>query len=134
MIENYYDVLECDEQATYEEIKSAYQGLVRKYHPDKNENKNTTEIFHKIDEAWKTLKEENLRKEYNLQLLNSRLSNQIHKYASLNREELDYDNVNNIYSYNCRCGGVYSIKSDELKETSLVSCDECSFFIEVVNK
>lgn len=133
MANSYYDILNCKNDATYEEIKLSYQNLVRQYHPDKNVN-TIIEVFHNIDEAWKTLKNEVLRKEYDLQLLNEKLNTQIHKYASLNHEELDYDIEEKVYSYNCRCGGVYAINEEDIKETCLISCDECSFFIEVLNK
>lgn len=134
MEESYYDILNCNENATYEELKTSYQKLVREHHPDKCERP-TIDTYHQIDEAWKTLKDSNLRKEYNAKLINDRLSSQVMKYASLNTNELDYNSEEDIYTYNCRCGGVYILNSDNIKEDCTVSCNECSFYIDInVNK
>ena len=48
-------ILGVDENATFEEIQSAYRKLVLKYHPDVNHTKNAATRFRMIVEAYGTL-------------------------------------------------------------------------------
>jgi len=41
MTDNFYEILDCEQDATTEEIKKKYQSLILKYHPDKQKEKNT---------------------------------------------------------------------------------------------
>ena len=47
-----YEVLEIKQNATLQEIKKSYRNLAKKYHPDKNQERNTTEHFRKINYAY----------------------------------------------------------------------------------
>lgn len=49
---NYYEILQIPRTASDEEIKRAYQELVRKHHPDKSADANR-EQFQQIDRAYK---------------------------------------------------------------------------------
>ena len=40
MNKNYYEILEVDKNASAEVIEKAYKALVKKYHPDLQEEKN----------------------------------------------------------------------------------------------
>lgn len=63
----YYKLLEIDPDSTEKEIRSAYKKLSTKYHPDKNSNlstekkKNTTELYKKIQTAYKVLADSHKR-------------------------------------------------------------------------
>ena len=64
-IHQYYRILRVSEDATFLEIKTAYRLLVKKYHPDRNsEKENDLEIIKKINIAFEVLSDQNKRKEY----------------------------------------------------------------------
>jgi len=59
----YYQILNLPHSCSQNEIKKRYHELILRYHPDKNSETNI-EFFHKIQEAYETLSEEDKRKEY----------------------------------------------------------------------
>ena len=63
MNKNYYQILEVDVNASFEVIEKAYKTLVKKYHPDLQENslKNDSEAKLKlINEAYEVLSNEEM--------------------------------------------------------------------------
>ncbi|MBQ9012671.1 MAG: DnaJ domain-containing protein [Bacilli bacterium] len=60
-MENLYDILEINKNATQKEIKEAYVKLLRKYPPEQNKEK-----FQKIREAYEILSNEKSRNEYDV--------------------------------------------------------------------
>jgi len=59
--DNYYKILEVNENSSNDEIKKAFRRLSLKYHPDKNPN---SVFFTKINEAYQTLSDDIKRREY----------------------------------------------------------------------
>lgn len=58
-MENYYDILGVNKNATADEIKKAYRNLAFKYHPDRNQgNADAEEKFKKISAAYDVLGDE----------------------------------------------------------------------------
>lgn len=63
--EDYYSILGLSKSATDREIKRAYRGLSKKYHPDKNPNNSSAHAkFVEVAEAYEALSDSNLRKIY----------------------------------------------------------------------
>jgi molecular chaperone DnaJ len=60
-MENYYDILGVDKNATQEEIKKTFRELSKKHHPDKGGDE---EMFKKINGAYSVLSDPDKRKEY----------------------------------------------------------------------
>jgi DnaJ-class molecular chaperone len=61
---SYYDILEINKDASYDDIKKAYRKLARKYHPDKNKAADAEEKFKMISEAYQTLSDQKLKNNY----------------------------------------------------------------------
>ena len=66
MAKNYYEILEISTFATQEEIKNAYRTKAKQFHPDINKNSEANELMAQINEAYETLSDLNLRKEYDI--------------------------------------------------------------------
>ena len=105
MEENYYEILEVNKNASPEIIEKAYKTLVKKYHPDLQED-NLKNIYEekikKINEAYDILSNSEKRKNYDLNLKNTFISsddynNLINENINL-KKEINYlkNNINNI--------------------------------------
>lgn len=142
MQNNYYNILGCDSSATYDEIRRGYQELVRQNHPDKQKEKNSgskaiadCQAFILIDKAWKVLRDNNLRREYDRFLLQHTIDNVSVIYAELKLDELHFEQE--IAKFTCRCGSEIEIsREDFLAQTEeqdklYFGCNECSNTISV---
>ena len=61
---SYYDILCISTDATDADVKKAYRTLSLKYHPDRNPSEEAKEKIQKINEAYETLGDPALRKQY----------------------------------------------------------------------
>ena len=61
---DFYKILRVNKTATSEEIRKSYKKLILHYHPDKNKNSNSTEMFQKIQIAYETLSNDSKRAKY----------------------------------------------------------------------
>lgn len=61
----YYAIFGVSEKASYKEIRHAYRGLARKYHPDRNNSSFAEEMIKKINAAFEVLSDETKRSQYN---------------------------------------------------------------------
>ncbi len=89
MKDNYYDILEVNKNASQEIIDKAYKILVKKYHPDLQEEslKNKfEEKIKKINEAYDILSNFEKRKDYDLFLKENEIS--IENYNKLYNENI----------------------------------------------
>jgi diphthamide biosynthesis protein 4 len=149
---NAYHILECDREASQDEIKTNYHRLILKYHPDKyqsNDNDNDKlERFIRLQTAYKVLSDPKSRFTYDTSLKQIELQDKAtllqdsDHLLSLNND-FEFDNSTKSYNYNCRCGSLYLIKSIDLNKIlesfssndSLIltlECDTCSMCINVL--
>jgi molecular chaperone DnaJ len=61
---DYYDVLGVGRQANADEIRKAYRGLARQYHPDVNKSADADSHFKEINEAYEVLSDDQKRAAY----------------------------------------------------------------------
>lgn len=63
-MKNYYEILEVDKKASPEVIEKAYKTLVKKYHPDLQNNSDCQDKMRQINEAYEILSNDFKRREY----------------------------------------------------------------------
>lgn len=67
MFKDYYKILEISQNATDEEIKKAFREQAIKWHPDRNQGKDTTIQMQEINEAYLILKDREARELYDIE-------------------------------------------------------------------
>jgi len=64
MARDYYDVLGVARNASKDDIKKAFRGLARKYHPDVSQEADAEQRFKEINEAYEVLADDDKRARY----------------------------------------------------------------------
>ena len=119
MEKNYYDILEVNKNASPEIIEKAYKTLVKKYHPDLQDNNLKAEYEEKIkliNEAFEVLSNSEKRKNYDLNLKQNEVS--IEDYNNLINENLKLKNEihylkNNLINYKNNINNNLNKKNNE---------------------
>lgn len=70
MDKDYYKIMGVNKDASFQDIKTAYRKLARKYHPDISKEPNAEELFKEMGEAYETLKDPVKKAEYDRYLQN----------------------------------------------------------------
>nr|XP_034840298.1 DPH4 homolog [Maniola hyperantus] len=127
---DYYKVLHSDRKASDEELKRSYQRLALLFHPDKVGHGHEEE-FYLLQKAWSILKDPVSRRQYDAELACYE-NDQLLLYDTISITEMVYDASEGVYTYQCRCNGVYYLKASELSSNEVnIGCNECSFSIQV---
>jgi DnaJ-class molecular chaperone len=92
--ETYYDILGVSKDANESEIKKAFRALSLKYHPDRNQNEDTTEQFQKIGEAYEVLSDPEKRSQYENELNGMPFGMPFSHMDSMN----EFNDLNNIFN------------------------------------
>lgn len=158
--QTHYQILGVKENATQEEIKSAYRKMILILHPDKkviheedklsgtssNTIRTDEKEFTRIQLAWECLRDQRMRYKYDDDLQRKReKQNQIYIKATpvhlneMHREEVDCENdlgcieIQNVFSYKCRCGDTFEIFEDEISKDShsVFECQSCTLAIKI---
>lgn len=83
---NYYDILEIAQNATTNEVKSAYRKMTLRYHPDRNKGNEAAEKkFRQIRIAYETLVHAEKRKQYDV-LLSGKAAPKFSTHAFISRK------------------------------------------------
>ena len=64
---DYYELLQVDTAATFDQIHKAYRSLALRYHPDRNSTPGASSMMSSINEAYSVLSEPARRKSYDEQ-------------------------------------------------------------------
>uniref|UniRef100_A0A8D8CIS2 DnaJ homolog subfamily C member 24 n=1 Tax=Culex pipiens TaxID=7175 RepID=A0A8D8CIS2_CULPI len=135
---SHYEVLNVAQDASLDEIRRAYQALALRFHPDKRlshpapEEPNSNDSFIRIDEAWKVLRDDQARRVYDAELMQSTCREEYFVNETLTRAEFRHEEEEDYHYHTCRCGGLY-VLPDGLgpDESCYIGCDECSLVVQV---
>lgn len=100
MNKNYYKILGISNTATSSEIKKAYFAKAKMYHPDVCKDKDAEKKFKDVSVAYETLKDENLRRDYDDNIKHGSSSNHDaeNKYTD-NHSETNYEPLQQMYKF-----------------------------------
>lgn len=123
MEKNYYDILEVNKNASKEIIEKAYKTLVKKYHPDlQNENLKLEyeEKIKLINEAYEILSDDEKRKNYDLNLESDSISledyNKLYDENINLKKEINYLKNNIINKKNINLNNNFENKRENYEE------------------
>ena len=88
---NYYEILGLNENASMDEIKKVYRKLSLQYHPDRNTSPEANGMFQKINEANEVLSDKQKRAEYDMKLKGG------NAFGDLGPEFGDLNNIFNAF-------------------------------------
>ena len=136
-MEDFYAILQCNQESTFQDIKSNFQKLALKYHPDKVQAANSpvgtsTEDFVKINKAWKVLGNESSRKEYDALWKQRCMAQDWPIQDDVNIKDFNVENDSDEYIHGCRCGGLFRLTTtDVFYRLDIVACEFCSLCVRV---
>jgi len=87
-----------------------------------------------LNKAWSVLKDSELKKTYDEQIEQGDIDTEVTIFETLNICDLENSEVEETFSYRCRCGGMFLVPKsivDQI-EPSLFPCDDCSLFIKIM--
>ncbi len=79
--DNWYEILECNNQSSQAEIEANYKRLAKMYHPDKNKSPDALHKFYKILNAYQILSDVEVRAFYDYESNNDEYRNNFRFHA-----------------------------------------------------
>lgn len=144
-MEDLYNLLECDKHDKQDDLKKSYQRLALKFHPDKQSNESSsdekvksTDMFVRIDRAWKILSDPELRQKYDAAWTQRCIAQDWPiqdevDICEFTQEDSTESAEDAYFTYPCRCGGSHVLsRSDITLKFDFVCCDTCSLTIKVL--
>lgn len=124
LIYTHYDILEVEEDASYEQIRASYRALILRCHPDKLlkdsetliSDQETSNRFLDLQQAWEILSNPKSRASYDKELEILRQDAATSEDVSLEDLTIEDTGESLQCSYSCRCGDYFLIDSPELQE------------------
>uniref|UniRef100_A0A1I7SXR1 J domain-containing protein n=1 Tax=Caenorhabditis tropicalis TaxID=1561998 RepID=A0A1I7SXR1_9PELO len=107
-MKSFYDIIEIEESATFDDVKKAYFRFLRREHPDKNPEKHDTELLKAVGQIWEQVKDN--RPIYDSWLREQRLreaQGTIGETIELDYGEREIDEI-------CRCGAEFNLTPEEV--------------------
>lgn len=99
MPKDYYIVLGVNRGANLNKIKKAYRTVIKKYHPDITQTKESTARFLEVKEAYETLSDEEKRKRYDEEIAERGSALRISKVPEIiERRRTPFDRMERLYS------------------------------------
>ncbi|OWZ14192.1 Heat shock protein 40 [Phytophthora megakarya] len=153
MTVSFYEVLGVAATCSTDDVRRAYHQAARKYHPDKRSNGVTNspiladeQQFLRVQEAYETLRSAELRRQYDAKILHDELVHKREQEVVVISDEVSLDEMQRevlqgedgdedevIFTHQCRCGDMYEITKEELKDgVDVVPCTGCSLHIRVL--
>lgn len=134
-MEDYYELIDVDSGASLDDIKKVCYELLLKYHPDKttHDSEQNANFYLKLQEARKVLLDADSRRDYDKNLKEYRLNKLRPVFSYVGIDELEYEEEEELYYMECRCGGEFSFTTNVLKneKTIHVPCTDCTYDIVV---
>uniref|UniRef100_A0A3Q3XG78 J domain-containing protein n=1 Tax=Mola mola TaxID=94237 RepID=A0A3Q3XG78_MOLML len=129
-----YAVLGASSSDSAQQLRHRYQQLVLQYHPDRVRGQGSSESavkkFLELDAAWRILRDESSRRQYDMQLRERQLKQDWPVDSTVCLEDMSWDEGENVFTFSCRCGGAFI----EKQRGVVVCCDTCSLSLYLVKK
>uniref|UniRef100_A0AAV1TCN2 Diphthamide biosynthesis protein 4 n=1 Tax=Peronospora matthiolae TaxID=2874970 RepID=A0AAV1TCN2_9STRA len=155
---SFYEVLGVSTTCSSDDVRRAYHQLARQHHPDKRSpvvkaNRNHSavksqqqqqQLFLCVQEAYETLRNTELRRQYDAKLQQDALVRKREHEAVVVSDEVTLSAMQRVYlqgedddavvfTHTCRCGDVYEISEIEIWDgVDVVPCSGCSLHIRVL--
>jgi hypothetical protein len=155
-----YEILQCNENSSTDEIRSQYRKLALQTHPDKERNKSadgaSRRAFDRVHAAWLVLSDAVKRAQYDANVKQRKCelfltapnrltgmwravfatarTDSVLVGSDINASEMTHDAVTDVCSFPCRCGDKYQLPGPELRRSDadvIVECASCSLSIRI---
>ncbi|MGL4950930.1 MAG: DnaJ domain-containing protein [Mycoplasma sp.] len=98
LADDWYQVLGCTLQSSQNDIDEAYRALAKKYHPDRNSDKEALKNFYKINSAYQILGDREIRAYYDFESGNSN-ENELFRFSANEDIEVFKDYIDMLTNY-----------------------------------